>query len=352
MPYFCKLARPDLYVHGDWDLLADPAGREDWIRIFDEHTASLLEHARRSDCPPVEEACDAYELAFRHELERVRARPDDYAPLTVYTLCKLRARLMRAYGIGDPYDKVKREENAAALGRLAAVLQAVDGCPPDVVVETLIRGLLAGNKFDLGAKDTTELHAAGELDFFKTLEELGPRPWFLDHVDTIAARLAPGKCAYRKAVFFVDNAGGDVVLGAIPLARYLADQGCAVVLAANDYPALNDILVDELGSVLARAAEVDERLAGHLRAGVISVVGTSCDCPLIDLSDVSTACNAAADDADLVILEGMGRAIESNYTAPMMCDTIRIAMIKNRSLAKYLGCRLYDLIAAFARGLA
>jgi type II pantothenate kinase len=348
MPAFCKLVEPEAYVAGDWDLVADPAGREAWLKIFDDHTTSLLEHARRSDFPPVEEACDAYELAFRHELEQIRARPEDYAPLTIYALCGIRARMMREHRIGDPYDRVKRVENEAALGHLPTVLRALDDCPGDTLVETLLRGLLAGNKFDLGAKETTEQHGAGKLDFFLTLGELGPRPWFVDDVDEIAERLAPGGCMYRKAMFFVDNAGGDVVLGAIPLARYLADNGCRVVLAANDEPSLNDITVDELAGVLAEIEENhDARVAGHVKSGVISIVGTGCDCPLIDLADVSEECNAAAADADLVILEGMGRAVESNYRTPLSCDCIRVAMIKNRSLAQYLGCRLFDLVAGF-----
>ena len=120
--------------------------------------------------------------------------------------------------------------------------------------------------------------------------------------------LPGGKVAYRKAIYFVDNAGGDVVLGAIPFARHLANEGCAVVLAANDEPALNDVLVDELREILEIAAKSDEQLAGHVQEGRISAVGTGCDCPLIDLAAVSEECNVAAADCDLVILEGMGRA--------------------------------------------
>lgn len=348
MPPFCKLADPERYVAGDWDLLADPAGREAWIQIFDEHTDSLLEHARNSDHPPIEEQADAYELAFRRELDRVRARPGDFAPLTIYKLCRIRAELMLRHNIGDPYDRIKRIENEAALAHLPTVLRATDACPDEQVVETLIRGLLAGNKFDLGAKETTEQHARGELDFFETLAGLGARPWFVDRLGEIDARLRRGKLRYRKAIMFVDNAGGDAVLGALPLARYLADNGCRVVLAANDEPSLNDITVNELHDVLAAAAGYhDERLVHHLRKYQISVVGTGCDCPLIDLGDVSAACNEAARDANLVILEGMGRAVETNYRTPLTCDCIRVAMIKNRSLAQYLGCKLFDLIVDF-----
>ncbi len=345
---FCKLKKPDGYIRCDWDLHTDDGGREAWINIFADHTPSLLQHARESDCPPLEEALDAYELAFNRILERIRIRPHEFSPLDIYELCDIRARLLREYSIGDPYDRVKRQESEAALGNLPSVLAAIDGCAPGDVVETLIRAVLAGNKFDLGAKDTTDLHRQGNLDFFKTLEELPPRPWFVDDLDAVKQRLAPGQVAYRKAIFFVDNAGGDVVLGAVPLARYLADQGCRVVLAANDEPSLNDITVWELHDVLAAAAGYhDARLVDHLRTGAISVVGTGCDCPLIDLGQVSDECNRAAADADLVILEGMGRAVESNYDTRFTCDTLHLAMIKNRKLAKWMGCQLFDLIVRF-----
>jgi uncharacterized protein with ATP-grasp and redox domains len=345
---FCKLADPHQYVRCDWDLLNDPAGREAWIDVFADHTPSLIQHARESDHPPLEEALDAYELAFHRVLERIRIKPQEYTPLDIYQLCDIRARIMREHSIGDPYDKVKREESEAALANLPTVLAAIDGCETDDTVETLLRAILAGNKFDLGAKDTTDQHRNEGIDFFKTLGELPPRPWFADDVDAIKEKLAPGRVGYRKAIFFVDNAGGDVVLGAIPIARYLADQGCRVVLAANDEPSLNDITNWELHDVLAAAAgHHDERLVDHLRKGTISVVGSGCDCPLIDLGKVSADCNEAASDADLVILEGMGRAVESNYSCAFTCDVIRLAMIKNRKLAKWMGCKLFDLIARF-----
>jgi type II pantothenate kinase len=223
-----------------------------------------------------------------------------------------------------------------------------------------VRGVLAGNKFDLGARDTLELHAKEGIDFFKTLEELGPRPWFADDVDELTRRLAPaavgktgskerssGRRPYRKAMYFVDNAGGDVVLGAIPFARFLARHDCHVVLAANDYPALNDVLLPELNELLAESSAYDTLLAQQLAEGRVSTIGTGCDCPLIDLSEVSEACNEAAAGCDLIILEGMGRAVETNYSAEFDCDVIRLAMIKNRVLAAHMNCKLYDLIARF-----
>jgi type II pantothenate kinase len=347
MEPFCKLAHPENYTTTGWDLVADVPARAAWLRTFDEHTDSLLKHSRGSLHPPAEAALVEYAAAFRGLLARIALAPRDFAPLDIYKLCKLRADLMKAHALGDPYDRVKLDENVHALELLPKVVRALDARPPGDVVETLIRGILAGNKFDLGAKDTTALFEDAGIDFASTLEDLPERPWFVDRVTDIQARLAPGAVNYRKAMYFVDNAGGDVVLGALPFARYLAQAGCAVVLAANDEPSLNDIIVTELNDVLAHAARTDAILRDHLAAGRIAVAGTGCDCPLIDLGAVSAECNAAARDCDLVILEGMGRAVETNYSTPFTCDCIHIAMIKNRDLAAHLGCDLYALIVNF-----
>lgn len=346
---FCKLADPDQYVAADWDLNADAAARAGWLDIFDEHTTSLVEHARKSLYPPPEEVLKRYAEEFRVLLMRIAGAPDKYAPLTINSLCLLRAEKMREFGLGDPYDRVKLDENVNALGLLGEVLRQLDAADPRQKVELHLRGVLAGNKFDLGAQETIVQFENGGIDFAATLAELPPRPWFVDNLDEIAERLAPGAVRYRKAIYFVDNAGGDVVLGAIPLARYLASEGCAVVLAANDHPALNDILVPELHDVLNHAGRVDPVIAAHVREGRISVVGTGCDSPMIDLSAVTAECNATAADADLLILEGMGRAVETNYSARFTCDTIHLAMIKNRLLARYLGCKLFDLIVGFTK---
>ena len=347
MTPFCKLRDPDHYRACDWDLLTDETGRRAWIDIFDEHTASLLEHARGSDHPPPEHTLAAYRAAFTQKLDRLRDTPDAFGRLDIYALCKIRADLMRGYALGDPYDAVKRRENDAALRHLPGWLTRIDACDQARVVEMLIRGVLAGNKFDLGAEATTRQHAAGGIDFHDTLNQLPRRPWFRDHLDAIADALAPDRRADQSCMFFVDNAGADVVLGAIPIARYLAEQNCRVTLAANDQPSLNDVTVTELNDLLERVARLDSRLASHVESGTITTVGTGCDCPLIDLSDVPDACNQRAADADLVILEGMGRAIETNYHAPFTCDVIHLAMIKNPLVARWLGCAMFDLVARF-----
>ena len=49
-------------------------------------------------------------------------------------------------------------------------------------------------------------------------------------------------------------------------------------------------------------------------------------------------------EADLVILEGMGRAIHTNYHAAFSCDVIKTAVLKNRWLAERLGGQMFSCI--------
>ena len=57
---------------------------------------------------------------------------------------------------------------------------------------------------------------------------------------------------------------------------------------------------------------------------------------------------AAAEGADLVVLEGMGRAIHSNFSTKFKCDTLKLAMVKNRVLAETLfEGEIYDCVMKF-----
>jgi type II pantothenate kinase len=51
---------------------------------------------------------------------------------------------------------------------------------------------------------------------------------------------------------------------------------------------------------------------------------------------------------DLVVIEGMGRAIHTNLHVKLQCDTLKLAMIKNRHLAeKLFGGNIYDCVCRF-----
>lgn len=68
---------------------------------------------------------------------------------------------------------------------------------------------------------------------------------------------------------------------------------------------------------------------------------------VIDLTMVSQELAYLASDADLVILEGMGRGIETNLYARFKCDSLKIGMVKHPEVAQFLGGRLYDCVFKF-----
>ena len=154
---------------------------------------------------------------------------------------------------------------------------------------------------------------------------------------------------YRGALLFVDNAGSDIVLGMIPFARELLRRGTEVIITANTSPSLNDVTCDELIDLLGQIAAWDVLLADSVASGRLKIVPSGNWLPLIDLSCVSRTLveTIEAGKIDLLVVEGMGRAIESNLDARFNCDVLKIAMIKDKGVANVLGGTLYDLVFKF-----
>lgn len=50
------------------------------------------------------------------------------------------------------------------------------------------------------------------------------------------------------------------------------------------------------------------------------------------------------DSADLIILEGMGRAVHTNLNAEFKVDCLKLAVLKNEWLAKNLGAQQFSVI--------
>jgi type II pantothenate kinase len=129
--------------------------------------------------------------------------------------------------------------------------------------------------------------------------------------------------------------------------RYLAPQGGEVIMAANERPTLNDMTIHDVRAWWPRILAVEPSLADL----PIIPVSTGTGEPLIDLSAVSDELNEAAADADLVILEGMGRGVESNLRAEFSCDALNLAMLKDVAVSKRVGGKLYDVVCRFHPGV-
>jgi type II pantothenate kinase len=95
--------------------------------------------------------------------------------------------------------------------------------------------------FDWGATRISDMLEAHELNFLIAKDKVVKSATFFRASDFIE-RFRKGN-PYKKVVIFVDNSGADIVLGIVPLARYLVETGSTVILAANTTPAVNDVTV-------------------------------------------------------------------------------------------------------------
>jgi type II pantothenate kinase len=353
---FPLLADPQGYVASSLNLCESAEGRGYWLGLFRNHFKDLLERAVADalDRGLTREEADTQaaqaNASFGAYLKHVEAEPDVFGRLTVLALCHARERGLRQAGVPDPYRLAKRHENEVAMGLLPRVLGEVDALEGAERVERIMRGIFAGNLFDLGAIKTNEMFKNDHVDFHETLAKLKDRPGFYDDLDAWRDRWLDGP-TYKCAVVFVDNAGPDVLLGMTPFYRELLRRGTAVILTANASPTLNDVTHDELTGLTEKIARFDTVIAEALKSGQLELITSGNGAPLIDLMSVNPELADAVTrrGADLCVLEGMGRAIETNYHARFACDTLKLAMIKDQGVGHELDAELYDLVLRFDR---
>ncbi len=349
MPTLPLLKHPDTYRPCIQDLIADADAREYWITLFENHAATLADLPVNGAQLKHHADWSAFRNAYFQGLAELREQPDLRGRLNVLELTKYRDECLEQIGFDDPFIDLKTKENAIALRELVELLADLDARDESERPELLARGLFAGNLFDMGSKAAVDAFAAKDHGFLEARARVGNRPWPYDGLDAWTTRMNDAANPYRKAIIFVDNAGPDIVLGIIPFARYLAKRGVDIVLAANSEPALNDITADELRPLLQEAARLDVSLSELLHTNRIRVVASGCTSPLIDLRDLTGQCCDEARDADLLVLEGMGRAIESNFDADFTIDTIKVALIKDPTVASVIDVNLFDPIFKFER---
>jgi len=338
----------DPYRRCPWDLRTDDAGRSYWVTLFRWHFDEVLVPLLRAQFPDTPQRLEDLQRGFHVALDDIARRPERYDPLDILLLCEVREQFLARYGCQDPFAPAKMRENEIALRLLPGVLAEIDAADPPQRRDLLTRGLLAGNLFDLGAKATVYRHRDGQAAFHETRAGLPARPWLIDDVDVWWQRWT-SEPPFRHVLFFVDNAGGDVVLGCLPLVRWMLAQGARVTLAANAQPSLNDITATELVALLDRCRPLDSTLNEAWRTERLCVRATGCGTPLLDLSRLDEHFVAATADADLIILHGMGRAIESNWHARFRCDVLRTAVLKDEDVARRVGGRLFDCVFCYRR---
>lgn len=306
--------------------------------------------ASQPNVSDAEERAEQFRNKFRLRLDVLKKQPVAYGNLSVRSLLDVREQYLNEFNFPDPYAEVKQQENEAALLLLSERLKELDALPWEKRQCALVEGILAGNVFDWGAKEVAELMENGSLDFETSMKKLQARPWLRDDLDDWIAR-SKGR-PHKLAVIFVDNSGVDIILGMFPFIRELLSRGTKVVMAANSYPALNDVMYSELVILTESVANLcpeirtayDEKRLVPMESGIGS--------PCLDCRRVNTELALQCTDADLLILEGMGRAVHTNYDAKFTCESIKLAAIKNRWLAKRLGGDMYSVVFRYEQGTA
>ncbi len=349
--HFCKLANPTDYIACPWDLTTDAEGRVYWVELFKRHLSMILNlgiamaEARGQDTRQATQRGKACTAEFFEKFNAFLANPNGFGRVTILTLDQWRDPLLHKYGFGNAFTDLKERENAKMLPLLPGVCAELDALTGHEQAHAAVLGVLAGNIFDMGAEAVAHafFNGAGH-EFHKTRDGISPRPWLIDGYDHFARRMIDGP-RHRKAVYFVDNAGADFILGAVPFMRWLAQRGTHVVLAANERPTLNDMTISDVNAWWPKLLAVEPSLATL----PIERISTGTGEALIDLADVSDELNEVAKDADLVILEGMGRGVESNLDAEFSCDGMKLAMLKDEAVARRHGGKLFDVVCRFER---
>ncbi|KNA25742.1 hypothetical protein SOVF_004050 [Spinacia oleracea] len=372
---FPLLADSKVYEPNTIDL-SDHGELEYWLTVLSEHLPDLVDKAVASEggTDDAKRRGDAFARAFSAHLARLMEEPAAYGKLGLANLLELREECLREFQFTDAYRSIKQRENEASLAVLPDLLMELDGMSEEDRLFTLIEGVLAANIFDWGSRACVDLYHKGTIiEIYRMSRKKMRRPWRVDDFDMFKERMlgSSGKRPppHKRALLFVDNSGADVVLGMLPLARELLRRGTEVVLVANSLPALNDVTAMELPDIVAEAAKNCDILRRAAEAGgllvdaminiqdgskedlpsvPLMVVENGCGSPCIDLRQVSSEVAAAAKDADLIILEGMGRAIHTNFNAKFECDALKLAMVKNQRLAeKLLKGNIYDCVCRF-----
>ncbi|RZC79700.1 hypothetical protein C5167_042280, partial [Papaver somniferum] len=362
--------------------LSDHSELEYWFTVLSEHLPDLVDKAVASEggTDDAKRRGDAFARAFSAHLARLMEEPAAYGKLGLANLLELREECLREFQFVDAYRSIKQRENEASLAVLSDLLTELDGMNEESRLLALIEGVLAANIFDWGSRACVELYHKGTIiEIYRMSRKKMQRPWqarkdaFVDDYDLFKERMLGSgdkkPRPHKRALLFVDNSGADIVLGMLPLARELLRRGTEVVLVANSLPALNDVTAMELPEIVAEAAKHCDILRKAAEAGgllvdamtniqdlskdslsstPLMVVENGCGSPCIDFRQVSSELAAAAKDADLIILEGMGRALHTNFNERFKCDTLKLAMVKNQRLAeKLIKGKIYDSVCRY-----
>ncbi|KAK3733934.1 hypothetical protein QZH41_009580 [Actinostola sp. cb2023] len=348
---FPLLASAVEYFPDTEDLTADVAARTYWLECFRTALDEGVKRAIASQpySPDAKERAEKFRTKYLTFLDAFHKKPFSYGSLTVRSLLDTREQCLEEFEFPDPFAEIKMQENQDAIEQFSQRLQELDKLSNDERQETLIRGVLAGNVFDWGAKEVAELMDKKLLAFETAMDKLQKRPWLIDDLDEWIQNTQDR--VYKKVLVFVDNSGVDIIMGIFPFVRELLTRGTKVILAANTYPALNDVMHSELVILLHEIAALCPVIKSAVETRQLVAMETGSSSPCLDLRRIDADLAIQSKDVDLIVLEGMGRCIHTNFTAQFTCDSLKLAVIKNRWLANRLGGDMYSVVCRYTKGV-
>jgi len=343
----CPLIRePEKYIADTVDLTRDDDARVYWLHCFQESLPKFTERAiaSQSHAADVVERADRFREKFLSRLQLLEKKPFSFGNLTVRSLLDMREHCLLEFDFHDPYLSQKQLENKAALSLLPQRLQDLQKMSWDQRQESIALGFLAGNVFDWGAKEVALLMEEGNLDFDLAMKYIGPRPWLVDHVDPWIQRLRGP--AHKCVCVFLDNSGGDIILGVIPFTEEMLRRGSSVILCANSKPILNDVTYAELVLILQEVSSISDVIKTGLEEGRLVARDSGQGSPCLDLARINNqlSCEMVEMGVDLLVLEGMGRAIHTNLYTGFTCESLKVAVLKNKWLAQLLGGDMFSVV--------
>jgi len=382
--------------------------RAAWAQLLIDQIPAHQVQARRSEQANVGgvtyEAYERFEQAYHSWLEDMK-QPDWHpasgeAP-TLLWMVREKERLVREYGCGDVFAAMKDEEGQVALALYPELCAELDGkselaLSPDgvpAVLELALACCLAGNLFDAGAawliaseancvddECEVDLDSDGEpglllnnakvADTFRAARAFCERDggWHYDDAAALSSRLTAKDGSgrpIRRAVVFCDNAGADT-MGMVLLARTILQMmgdDAMVALTANSSPALNDVTFAELEAFVDEARRADAVVDDMLQSGRLVLLPSGQDSTLLDLGSISNELHAwvtseldivTSHDEWLIVLDGMGRSLESNFQAyeyvTQGTSVLTLAMIKSEINARRLEANVKDCVVRLRTG--
>lgn len=340
---FSALLDRDNYLPGLWDMVADKEARSYWLPALKKNSRHMLDSFIVKAPAGMRAASDDAHNRFCEFLDNFESRLDPAGPRTVNELVHRRQEIFTECGIPDPYEDLKRADNERAL-------ELLRDCPriiPETVAEEqrlrwIVSLVMAGNLLDMGSAEARRLNKDAKMGVFERTAEVAAKKWFRDQLDDFESRLRDGPRADGSIVICIDNAGAEIVLGVTTFAKYLVSLGYSCTIAANEVPALNDMTAAETTPLLRRIAESDSELRSILDEEKLSVISSGSVTSGLNMLKVSEEFDRIASKAEMLILLGQGRAVETNWSTRLSIPWARIATVKDPSVAAAVGCKVFD----------